>query len=745
MILQTKNGHEWNGTVGYSDKLRVANILDPIHDTLDSTVFKGTEPRPQKVSFIYNHFMDAVREIVPTPEGYFDLYLTGSLTTYQYSQNSDCDISIFPHYDQLIDVMGFTDANQVRRDLVAFVIDKVDGAILPGTTHPIQNFVVADGVSLTQMYHQGLRSAWSFQDHQWVVQPEKDRAHDISIELPLMFLRARAMADKMRIALDTDPELAKRLFHRIHTKRSQDQQKGLGDFAESNIIYKYLLNQGLFDRLKEIGVYIAKTAGQKDKQRFVYDPSDNQIYWAGFDRWGRPREHYDIYEEYPHLDQGEGSRAFSPTVMGIYDSLDRSIWLWNQRDNPEIDAQIRAAIQQSPPIIHRVGAIDEPMQVIYDFQGDHIILGDKESATLPNTIIVGTYDQGHVTLNHHAHQWLNTAYFKKLWQHSFPTYPLNAVSIMDEVGPKRIALHANDISYNQAFMYVGEPYDELLMYGESMHYQLIERFMKANGLIDEAQIEELPFILGHVGIVYPASYEDGGLPIPSQSFDQWEAQLPHAVVFDSHTSGYLNTDPSIKPKALAAIREQYPNTTDVTGRVDTRWWKGGAVLPEQLVLELPAEQLVLDLDKTTIPESEPEPKERGSIKYFGAFVYLGRPEHELLFGGSEHAELVEQWISDTAIGLGDNGMGMEEAEDEAWRRFNSSPQVYGHSGIEEIGNGVLREEIGEWAVFYSDYKNVGNQQGLKNEALYLIRSLTPLKKVEEADYYVYDAQWYQGG
>lgn len=611
MTLQTKNGHEWNGTVGYSDKLRIANILDPIHDTLDPTVFKGTEPRPQKVSFIYNHFMDAVREIVPTPEGYFDLYLTGSLTTYQYSQNSDCDISIFPRYDQLIDVMGFTDANQVRRDLVAFVIDKVDGAILPGTTHPIQNFVVADGVSLTQMYHQGLRSAWSFQDHQWVVQPEKDRAHDVSIELPLMFLRARAMADKMRIALDTDPELAKRLFHRIHTKRSQDQQKGLGDFAESNIIYKYLLNQGLFERLKEIGIYIAKIAVEKDKQRFVYDPSDNQIYWAGFDKWGRPREHYDIYEDYPHLDQGEGSRAFSPTVMGIYDLTDGSIWLWNQRDNPEIDAQIHAAIQQTPPIIHRVGAIDEPMQVIYDFQADHIILGDKEAATrLPNTIIVGTYDQGHVTLNHHAHQWLNTAYFKKLWQNSFPTYPLNAVSIMDEVGPKRIA----------------------------------------------------------------------------------------------------------------------------------------DVLPQQLTLDLPAEQLVLDLDKPVLPEPKQEEKVRGKIIYQKAFMYLGRPEHALELGGSEHSDLIEHWIDQQTINMIENGMNPEEASAEAWHRFESTPQAYGHIGEETVGMGVYAEKVGQWAVFYSGAREVGREQTLKNEALEEIRRLTPWKDIQEGDEYVYDeGEWFGYG
>lgn len=635
MTLQTKNGNEWNGTVGSSDKLHVSNILDPIHDTLDQRVFKGTDPRPQKASFIYNHFMDAVRELVPTPEGYFDLYLTGSLTTYQYSNNSDCDISIFPHYDQLIEAMGFPDANQIRRALVTFVIDKVDGVILPGTTHPIQNFVVADGVSLTQMYHQGLRSAWSFQDHQWVVPPEQGRAHDVSIELPLMFLRARAMADKMRIALDTDPELAKRLFHRIHTKRSQDQIKGYGDFSESNIIYKYLLNQGLFDRLKDIGVYIAKIS------------------------------------------------------------------------------------------------TDQPMQVIYDFQADHIILGDKEAATnLPNTIIVGTYDQGHVTLNQHAHQWLNTAYFKKLWANSFPSYPLNALSIMHEFGPKRLAtIDWRNIEYQQAFMYAGNPYNKLVINGGSMHYELITDFMQINHIEDEKELEQIPFVLGHIGII-----NDGETALED---------APHVIVFDSHQMAYLKTDPIVKTKALAAIRQRYPNTTDITGRVPNNWWKGGGVLPEQLTLNFPAEQLILDLDKPFI-EIPQEPKERGQIVYADAFMYLGRPEYRLMIGGQEHSDLIEGWIQEETIDMIDNGMHPDDAETEAWQRFESTPQVFGHIGTERSPESVLNK-VAEWAVFYSGARELRRDQPLKNEALQEIRQKTEYKNIKEGDNYVYEVQWYGYG
>jgi hypothetical protein len=42
-------------------------------------------------------------------------------------------------------------------------------------------------------------------------------------------------------------------------KRQLDQRAGLGDYSEGNIVYKWLLHEGLFDRIKnELHEYIAK-------------------------------------------------------------------------------------------------------------------------------------------------------------------------------------------------------------------------------------------------------------------------------------------------------------------------------------------------------------------------------------------------------------------------------------------------------------------------------------------------------
>lgn len=237
-----------------------SNILDPIQPELDQKVFRGTDLREFHRLYIMRLYQRALRqEFGVMGEGWADLYLTGSLTTYQYSETSDADTSVFANWDRFYNELGI-EADEARKRLIALSIEHIDGTFLPGTTHPLQFFVVPSGTLPSDLYQPGLRSAYSLDDDMWFQEPEKDRVHDIAVEMPDVFERAVEMADKMRQMLDHDPEQARQLWHDIHKKRQLDQRAGLGDFCEGNVVYKYLLNQGLFDRIKsELGEYIAKT------------------------------------------------------------------------------------------------------------------------------------------------------------------------------------------------------------------------------------------------------------------------------------------------------------------------------------------------------------------------------------------------------------------------------------------------------------------------------------------------------
>lgn len=267
LYQSVSNAPEWGATYQ-----KVANILDPIQPELDQTVFRGTDLREFHRLFIMRLYQRALRqEFGVTGEGWADLYLTGSLTTYQYSETSDADVSVFANWNRFWEELGIQ-PDEARKRLIALSIEHIDGTFLPGTTHPLQFFVVPSGTLPSDLYQPGLRSAYSLDDDMWFQEPERDRAHDIATEMPDVFQRAVDIADKMREMLDHDPEQARQLWHDIHKKRQLDQRAGLGDFCEGNVVYKYLLNQGLFDRIKnELGEYIAKTGARPEN----YDPWEN--------------------------------------------------------------------------------------------------------------------------------------------------------------------------------------------------------------------------------------------------------------------------------------------------------------------------------------------------------------------------------------------------------------------------------------------------------------------------------------
>jgi 2'-5' RNA ligase len=274
---------------------RTSNIFDPIEQTLDQAIFKGIEPRPTILQFIERMYYRALDQGLGVQgDQYADLYFTGSLTTYQYSSTSDADISVFPDYDLIYQELGLDD-REARQKLISLSIDHLDGTFLPGTTHPLQFFVVPKGTLPGDLYQPGLRSAYSFDDRTWFQEPEKFRVHDVSVEYPELYARAAAMADKMSQMLDAgDDEAADQLWKDIHKKRQLDQRAGLGDFSEGNIVYKWFLHQGLFDRIRnELHEYIAKWSIFIDPEdAYFEDAEDNPIrmheYWRTF--WIDPKE-----------------------------------------------------------------------------------------------------------------------------------------------------------------------------------------------------------------------------------------------------------------------------------------------------------------------------------------------------------------------------------------------------------------------------------------------------------------------
>lgn len=227
-----------------------ANILDPIHETLDQRVFNGTEPKLEIFGDHLHHIREILRQHNFDPSA-FDFYLTGSLCTYQYSDTSDVDISIITEHE-------FSDED--RAELISIMINSLDGERFPGTDYKYQHFVQPQGVEIKDLFAIGIRAGYDFQEEEWVVKPDRTKAKDMYEGHPDWIAQAILISDKLNSLLDGGQyESAIQMYKDLHAQRRDDQRR-YGDESLGNIVYKFLNNNGSFERLRNVGQHIAKTS-----------------------------------------------------------------------------------------------------------------------------------------------------------------------------------------------------------------------------------------------------------------------------------------------------------------------------------------------------------------------------------------------------------------------------------------------------------------------------------------------------
>jgi hypothetical protein len=226
------------------------NILDDIFDQLDPAIWDNpTHPRPtlkpELSQWITATIIGALaRNGYTHVEEWLSLVITGSLTTYQYSPSSDCDISLFVNAD------AFPEWS--RAEMIAIMMDECDGINVPGTIHPLQCFVVSGEFTKEDLYKPGLRSAYDISEQRWLVPPEADRTHDVKREMNESYTIALENADKMEKLIRYEPIKAIKFYDQVHRRRKADMLQGKGDFSPSNITYKMMDQRGLFTQIENL-------------------------------------------------------------------------------------------------------------------------------------------------------------------------------------------------------------------------------------------------------------------------------------------------------------------------------------------------------------------------------------------------------------------------------------------------------------------------------------------------------------
>lgn len=259
LLQLAKQTMEGEGDVKFSaEKTRQANILDPIQDELDPAVFNHADRidpdvKPKIIEWVKKKIYTTMTQAGwPDPSKYLEIFLTGSLTTYQWSKDSDFDTSLWVNVERFPEF--------ARADLIKLMIEKCDGTIVPGTTHPIQCFVVdPTRFSKDDLYQPGLRSAYDMDKQRWYVLPEKDRVIDVAKKWPEHIRYAQMCVDKLKLMLRYHNDGAVKVYWDfLHRQRFLDMRAGKGDYSLSNIVYKMIANEGLHPYIEEAtGEHIA--------------------------------------------------------------------------------------------------------------------------------------------------------------------------------------------------------------------------------------------------------------------------------------------------------------------------------------------------------------------------------------------------------------------------------------------------------------------------------------------------------
>jgi hypothetical protein len=229
---------------------KFTNILDPIHNALPEKIWD--EPNSAQPIFKPQHrewLMSTGIEILEAGgyegiEHHLLFVITGSITTYQYSDRSDVDTSLFVEFE------AFPEWS--RAEMIGLLVEKLDNIKLPGTPYDLQLFVQPSSIKPGDIFKPGLRAGYNLNDQTWISPPDRSRVHDIEREWHDTYTYALEIADKMDRLIQYEPQKAVLFWNQLHRRRARDQRGGKGDFAPSNIAYKMIVNRGYTEQLGDL-------------------------------------------------------------------------------------------------------------------------------------------------------------------------------------------------------------------------------------------------------------------------------------------------------------------------------------------------------------------------------------------------------------------------------------------------------------------------------------------------------------
>lgn len=167
---EPENSEEYDIWVGNINE----SVLDPVHNTLAKDVWNRNKKLKEKHRrYIIDTFNDWL-DTMGVEEDPKDIIIIGSITTYQYSKNSDIDVNV---------AMDISD--EQRDELLKYL---PNGSNLPDTNHPVNYYLSKDAMENVEKQ----KSAYDVLNDKWIKEPKEE---DVSFPYGYILEIARFFMD----------------------------------------------------------------------------------------------------------------------------------------------------------------------------------------------------------------------------------------------------------------------------------------------------------------------------------------------------------------------------------------------------------------------------------------------------------------------------------------------------------------------------------------------------------------------
>lgn len=240
-----------------------------VHDNLNQEIWDGTELRP-KISKALKVIAKDFYESLKVDAEIIDIWFTGSLANYNWTNFSDIDLHIIIDYNDISE----------DKDFAFEYVDAKKDVWIAKHDIKIKGFSVEPYAQDIEAPTGGMGAVYSIKDDKWLKKPSLDNP---KIDRRSIKKKIKSVVKKIeKVESIKDLEKIQSEGKKLKDKIKKMRRSGLdkaGEFSEENLVFKYLRNNGFIGRLFDaVRNAYDKSLSINEESNSTYEYDENQNY-----------------------------------------------------------------------------------------------------------------------------------------------------------------------------------------------------------------------------------------------------------------------------------------------------------------------------------------------------------------------------------------------------------------------------------------------------------------------------------